>query len=144
MKKVEVSIETSVSPEKVIEAFMDADMLRGWWGVERSLIEKRAGGAYTIAWQISKEGFGYVSTGVVQQYDPSGLLEIGHFTYLNPERDILGPMTLKVTATVEAGKTQVQLCQDGYQEGADWDWYYVAVQQAWPVVIGQLKAWLEK
>lgn len=144
MKKVEVSIDIDSSPEKVIQAFMDDNMLCDWWGVERALIEKHIGGIYTLAWNISEKGFGYVSSGIIKSYDPAGLLEIGNFIYLNPERPILGPMTLTVRAEEKNGKTQVRLCQDGYQDGPDWDWYYEAVKQAWPAVIKLLKAFLEK
>lgn len=41
MKSVETAIEIDVQPEKVILAFIDAKLLKGWWGVEKSLIEAK-------------------------------------------------------------------------------------------------------
>ena len=63
--------------------------------------------------------------------------------YLNPEREILGPMTLTIQAEKNYGDTQVYLCQDGYQYGGDWDWYYEAVKEAWPELMEKLKTYLE-
>lgn len=144
MRKVEVTIDIEVTPEKVIEAFTDSVMLRDWWGVERSFIEKRKGGLYTLAWNITDKGFGFVSTGTIKNYQPDRILEVDNFVYLNPNRPILGPMRLTVRTTEKDGKTQLYLCQDGYRDGTDWDWYYDAVKEAWPTVAKTLKDYLEK
>lgn len=144
MRKVEVTIEISTSPAKVIAAFTDPGMLRDWWSVERTLIDKKPGGVYTLAWNITDKGFGFVSTGVIREYQPNSKLIIDNFTYLNPEKSILGPMTLTIKAQPKGDKTEFYLCQDGYQDGSDWDWYYNAVSQAWPTVADTLKNYLEK
>jgi uncharacterized protein YndB with AHSA1/START domain len=143
MRKVELTISIDVSPEKAIMAFLDSPMLNKWWQVERSLIEKRIGGVYTLAWQVTKNGFGYVSTGIIKNYEPLSILEIEKFVYMSPERTLLGPMSLTIKATESEGKTELYLCQDGYQSGDDWDWYYDAVSQAWPLVVKSLKEFLE-
>jgi uncharacterized protein YndB with AHSA1/START domain len=144
MRKVELSIVIQVSPEKIIEAFLDEYMLHQWWGVQRSLIERRAGGIYTLAWDITSKGFGYVMTGIIMRYEPNGLLEISQLAYLNPERPLLGPMRLTIHAFKSEQGTTLNLCQEGYQEGDDWDWYYDAVKLAWPLVADTLKDFLEK
>lgn len=119
-------------------------MLCAWWDVERTLIEKRIGGLYTLAWNITDKGFGFVSTGIIKNYIPDSVLEVENFIYLNPGISILGPMTLIVRAKEKNNGTELYLCQDGYQTGHDWDWYYEAVQQAWPVVANKLKRFLEE
>ena len=144
MKKVEVTTSINNSPANIIGAFMDPDMLREWWGVERSLIEKRPNGLYTLAWNIGEQGFGYVSSGIIKEYRPESSLIIENFVYMNPERPFLGPMALTIEAKDKGGKTELYLCQDGYREGEDWDWYYNAVKQAWPAVVQNLKDFLEK
>jgi len=144
MRKVELSITIHVSPEKIIQAFLDEHMLRKWWGVQRLLIEKRAGGIYTLAWDITAKGFGYVMTGIVERYEPNGLLEIAQIVYLNPERPLLGPMRLTIQAFRSEQGATLNLSQDGYQQGDDWDWYYDAVKLAWPLVANRLKNFLEK
>jgi len=118
-------------------------MLRAWWDVERSLIEKRIGGLYTLVWNITDKGFGFVSTGIIKNYIPGAVLEIDNFIYLNPGIPILGPMKLTVHAKEKGIGSELYLCQDGYQNGPDWDWYYEAVQQVLPIVEKKLKEYLE-
>ena len=143
MKKVEVNISIKTTPSTVIQAFTDYQMLKDWWQVERAFIQLKAGGLYTLTWNVSEYGFGYVSSGIIQKYDPQGELTIGNFVYLNPEKDILGPMALTVRATENNGITDMYICQDGYQSGGDWDWYYEAVCEAWPKVAEIIKDYLE-
>lgn len=143
MRKVEVTIDIDVSPAVVIAAFTDIDMLKGWWGVGRALIEKRPGGLYTLAWNISDKGFGFISTGVIKEYHANSKLVVENFIYLNPEKSFLGPMILTIEAKEKLSTTALYLSQDGYQHGADWDWYYEAVRQAWPQVVQTLKDYLE-
>ena len=144
MKKVEATINIKVSPATAIQAFIKPELLRGWWGVERSLIEPSDGGAYTLAWKITDKGFGYISSGVIEHYEPGKELRIGHLVYLNPLRDILGPMKLTIRASgKKAGPTELYVCQEGYQEGEDWDWYYQSVVRGWPHALESLKKYLE-
>ncbi len=144
MRKVEVTIEIKSSRAKLIAAFTEFEMLRAWWKVERAIIEKRVGGLYTLAWGIGEQGFGFISSGVVKAYDPDSLIVIDKLVYLNPARPFLGPMSLTVGASDKGDSTELYLCQEGYQEGADWDWYYSTVKSAWPVVAKDLKDYLEK
>ena len=53
-------------------------------------------------------------------------------------------MSLNVQARQNGIGTHVYVCQDGYQEGAEWDWYFEAVKQAWPTVLKTLKEYLEQ
>jgi hypothetical protein len=140
MRKVEVSTQINCKPEDMIRAFIDPEMLLNWWGVERAFIEPRVGGNYVLTWNISEKGFGYVSTGVISEYDPGHCLVLKNLIYLNPERSILGPMSLSIRAT----KGRFHLSQDGYQSGKDWDWYYDEVKSAWPMVVKNLKHFLEE
>lgn len=71
---------------------------------ERALVEKRNGGVYTLAWDISDKGFGYVSSGTIKNYEHGKALEITNFVYLNPAHEI----TIK-TAQKETG-TELYLC----------------------------------
>jgi uncharacterized protein YndB with AHSA1/START domain len=144
MKKVEVTIDINVSPDIVMSAFTDIGMLKGWWDVERALIGKSPGGAYILTWNVSIAGFGFVSTGIIREYNSMSTLVIDNYTYLNPTKSILGPMTLTIKVQKKDDKlSTLYLCQDGYQQGGDWDWYYEAVTHAWPIVVKRLKSYLE-
>lgn len=143
MKKVEVSIPIKAKPKDIISAFTDYKMLSEWWHVEKALIITEEGGLYTLAWNITENGFGYVSTGIIKKYNPETELVVTDFVYLNPEKTLLGPMELSITATERSGITDVYLCQSGYQSGKDWDWYYEAVKTAWPTLMKEFKEYME-
>ncbi len=143
MRKVEATISIACKPEMVIKAFTNPDMLKGWWQVERAYIDREVDGMYALTWQVTDKGFGYVSVGTIKTYNPNMQLVIDNFTYMNPEKPILGGMTLTVIAKHNENHTVTYLCQEGYQQGPDWDWYYEAVKQAWPEVLKTLKAYLE-
>ncbi len=143
MRKVEVTKAIQATPDKIISAFTEPDMLKDWWDVERALIEKTVGGLYALAWNISDAAIGFVSTGVIREYNPQSFLVIDRFVYLNPTKPFLGPMTLQIKVTGKGNISELYLCQGGYQQGADWDWYYKAVRQAWPVMVDKLKNYLE-
>ena len=144
MRSVQASIEINAAPEEALDAFMEFDHLKEWWGVERALIEKRGGGAYTLAWGISNAGLKYISSGSIGSYEPGRRLEIVNLVYLNAEMPPLGPMSLSVHVKASVNGTLLELTQAGYQSGEVWDWYYEAVRKAWPAVLLELKKYLEK
>ena len=145
MRLVAASIEINARPEKILPAFLNQEHLKVWWGVERSLIEPKAGGVYTLAWNISEQGIKFISTGVIEELIPGEYLMIKNFVYLNPDKKILGPMELEIDL-IETGDnlTKVGVIQSGYKYGGDWDWYYDAVVKAWPQTLELLKNYLEK
>ncbi len=144
MQQVEAKIAIRTSPAAVFSAFTELEHLHGWWGVERKLIELKPGGLYTLIWQITENGIGFVSTGIMKVYKPEKRLLIGDFVYINPEKPILGPMSLTLETTQKSNYTELKVTQDGYQKGEDWDWYYEAVKNAWPMALETLKNYLEK
>ncbi len=144
MKEVKNSINIDVEPEKIFMAFLEPKMLRDWWGVEKTLIEAREGGSYALAWGVSDDSFGYVTTGLIKTYRENALLEIGNFLYFNPKMEILGPTSLRIEVSNDQDVPALTICQSGYLEGGDWDWYYEAVSESWPVVMKYLKTYLEK
>lgn len=145
MRLVASSIDIQTSPANVFEAFLRHRHLQAWWGVTRSLVEPKAGGLFTLAWDISDNGIKYICSGVISELVPSEYLMIKNYVYLNPERQILGPMELEIDLSAKSeNTTQVGIVQSGYLYGNDWDWYYNAVLEAWPVTLQLLKQYLEK
>ena len=145
MRNVECEIEINVAPEKVMEAFMDQVHLNGWWSVERSFIEAKTGGTYLLLWGVSDAGVKYMNAGIIQSFHPANQLHIGNWMYVNPERQILGPQHLKIDVSPSSTGSTVKLSQGDYPEnaGADWEWYYEVVRDAWPFVLKELKKYLE-
>ena len=144
MKKVEASIQIRQPASKVFEAFVEPALLKGWWGVEKCLVEKKQGGLYSLAWEITEKGFHYISTGVITVFIPGKELLIDHFIYFNPERAILGPTYLDIKLTEDNRITTLLLTQGNYQTGIDWDWFFHAVEDAWPKALEVLKKYLER
>ena len=144
MRLVASSIDIQTTPGKALEAFLRHEHLKSWWGVARSLVEPRAGGLYTLAWDISENGIKYVCSGIISELIPAEYLMIKNFVYLNPDKQILGPMELEIDLLVTDEKTtKIGVVQSGYQYGTDWDWYYNVVKEAWPVVTTKIKHYLE-
>jgi len=144
MRKVEAIQEINCSAEQIFNAFIQPDLLKQWWKVDRSLVEPKQGGVYSLAWNVTREGFQYISTGVITVFNPGKELMIDHFVYFNPERSILGPTFLSVKLEDNVSSTKLNLIQGGYQYSEEWDWFYNAVKDAWPKVLLDLKSFLEK
>jgi hypothetical protein len=140
MRAVQAEIAVPTTPSRALRAFLDPVDLGAWWSVERTLVEPREDGLYALTWGVSPQGFQYVTTGVIGRYEPERQLWIDHYTYFNPTRPILGPMRLRVAVAPGAeGESRLEVVQDGYGDGPDWDWYYEAVRAAWPVALVALQ-----
>lgn len=143
-RTVQHSLSIQCKSHRLIQAFVDPVLLKLWWNVDRALVVAETGGVYALCWNNGEQGIAYVSTGIIEQYDPSSKLVIDKFCYFHPQRSILGPMTLRVNAIQQHGYSDFTLSQEGYQNGGDWDWYYDAVQQAWPLVLHNFKSFMEE
>ena len=143
MRNVEASITINASCKEVLQCFTHQEYLNGWWGVERSFIDLKKGGNYVLTWNITPKGFGFVSTGIIAEYDPEEHLFIKDMMYLNPERPILGPMSLEIIIDPAGELSKLYVKQSGYQDGPDWDWYYQEVHDAWPQALISLKGYIE-
>lgn len=144
MRLVEASIDLDLEPQEVLDVFIKHEHLKAWWGVNRSLIELKRGGLYTLVWQDREQCVEYVSSGIISEYLPACQLKVKDLVYINPQRPVLGPMELLVMTTpADEGTTQLTVIQSGYQYGPDWDWLYESVQRAWPEVLKQIKKYLQ-
>lgn len=142
MRAVETKVEIAVSPEAAVRAFTELQAMQQWWHVERGLVEAREGGVWALAWERSEHGFKYVITGRIASLKPRRLV-ITEMLYFNPDRPVFGPMSLTLEADPAASGCELTIRQDGYGEGADWDWYHKVVSWAWPEVAQDIKVYLE-
>ena len=108
-----------------------------------SLVEPKVGGTFAVAWNITTAGFGFVTTGVIGALEPERVLRMDSYTYFHPERPIFGGMTLLVEARREGTGSVLRVVQEGYRDGADWDWHHDAVTSAWPKVVQAVKRYVE-
>jgi hypothetical protein len=143
MRTIETKIHVAVRPETALQAFLQLEAMQKWWSVDRGLVEAREGGVWALAWERSEHGFKYVITGRIASLLPGRQLLISEMLYFNPDRPVLGPMSLMIAAAPANGGCELTIRQDGYREGADWDWYYKVVSWAWPEVAKDIKSFLE-
>ena len=143
LRFVENTIIIDKSPEAVLDAFTTPSDLNAWWGVNRSLIELKKGGLYSLLWQSNDNAIDFVTTGIIGEYIPGCQLKIENMVYFNPVRPVFGPMRLIVLTTSERIGTTLTVVQDGYQLSPDWDWYYNIVRETWPRAILKIKDYLE-
>lgn len=144
MRSVTNSVAINANQEKVFSAFLKPKMLRDWWGVERTFIETKAGGNYAMVWGISKTGFSYITTGVLEEFEPSTSILISNFLYFHPKKPVLGPSKLKIEIDGDGEESLLTVIQYEFQEGEHWDWYFNVVKNSWPGVLVNLKNYLEK
>jgi uncharacterized protein YndB with AHSA1/START domain len=143
-RKVARSIQIHADPRRVLDAFLELDQLKQWWGASDGLIDARKGGLWTLGWKEATGGYKYVVSGVIKSLVPEQRLRIDPFVYMNAERSILGPMRLSISVLGKEGRTRIRVRQDGYGQGAEWDWYYESVQTGWTEALKNLKRFLER
>jgi activator of Hsp90 ATPase-like protein len=133
------SVWLPLSPSATLQQFLAVEAMQRWWGVARGLVEPRIGGVWALGWDLSSQGYRYVTTGIIAAYQPKKELRIDQLVYFSPERAILGPMRLKLEVVPELQGCRLKVSQDGYLSGGDWDWYYDAVSQGWPIALELLR-----
>jgi hypothetical protein len=143
LRSVSAEIEIFREPEDVLDQFLNVDGMCHWWGAERGLIVPEVNGAWAMAWSVSEAGFSYVSSGVISEYVPGKSLTISNYISFNPAHPLFGPMSLNIQCARSSSGTLLKLVQNAYQSGPSWDWYYEATVECWPMVLRDLKRYLE-
>ena len=148
---LDVSIVIAAPPALIVRAFFDADALRAWWQVMRSLTTPRPLGPYAIEWRATEFAddilgrLGGVFRGTVMQFDPSRGFFLADAFWLPPDGDPIGPMALEVAVTALAdGRVYVHVTQRGFEESARWRRYYEIITTGWERALASLKSLLEK
>src|SRR5262245_11802135 len=133
----------SAPPPRVLEQFLSVPAMCEWWGAARGLVDPQPGGAWAMAWEASPDGYRHISTGIVAAFHPGERLVLDRFLYFHPGRPVLGPMRIEIFAEWLEMGTLLRVRQEGFGEGADWDWYYAAVMKGWPAALEAAKRSLE-
>ncbi|MBT8188896.1 MAG: SRPBCC domain-containing protein [Bacteroidia bacterium] len=141
---VQSEIRIKATATEILDAFLSLKHLKSWWGVDSALIQKKDGGLYTITWLRSKDGIKFISTGRIKLYNWRSHLHLEDMVYINSERSILGPCTLRFDVEEKPSYSVLKVVQSGFQKGKSWDWYYKAVSDGWPEALIMLKKYLEK
>jgi uncharacterized protein YndB with AHSA1/START domain len=148
---LDVSVLIAAPTSRVITAFFDADALRAWWAVARSVTTPRALGPYAVEWTPTDfrddilGRLGGVFRGTIVECDPAGGFCVADAFWLPPDGDPIGPMALRVTLHAEgASATRVRVTQTGFEESLRWRRYYQVIGFGWEQALASLKSLLEK
>ncbi len=145
MKKfIESEIRIRATVTQILDALLELDHLKKWWGVDSALIEKKDGGIYTITWLKSEHGIKFISTGRIKLYDRTSHLHLEDMVYINSEKPILGPFTIQYNIESHKSFSILKIRQGGFEKGPKHEWYYKAVMEGWPQALVMLKNYLEK
>jgi len=141
---IQSEIVINSSPDKILNALLEFDHLREWWGVDKCFIEKKDGGLYTLAWMPTEDGYKYVSTGQIKVYAKKSHLHLEKMLYLNYLKPILGPFTITYDLEKSKDKTKLIVKQNGFKKEPDYQWLYEVSKDGWSESLILLKSYLEK
>lgn len=143
-RTIETTVIIPASPERVLRSFIDADDLRGWWRVSRSLVEARPGGVWSVTWDdYGEEKSQHAWVGVVEEAGPRRL-RIGNLVMIEPGRPLFGPLQLEIVVAPANGGTSLTVHHRGYRSGGDWDWIHDTVVKGWQHVLGDMQRWFQR
>jgi uncharacterized protein YndB with AHSA1/START domain len=143
-RSVDTEVFISVTPEKVIQAFLDDGDLKRWWKVSRSLVEAKHGGVWSITWDDwGPEKTQHAWTGVIEEITPDRLV-VGHLVMIEPDMPLLGPTQLEITVKPSECGTSLRISHRGYRYGDHWDTIYDMVVQGWGHVLGDMELWFQE
>jgi uncharacterized protein YndB with AHSA1/START domain len=143
LRTVETTVLIPASPERVLRSFVDADDLRGWWKVSRSLVEAKPGGVWSVTWDdYGEEKTQHAWVGVVEAAEPRRL-KVGHLVMIEPGRPLFGPLEIEIVVAPANNGTSLTVYHRGYRSGEDWDWIHDTVVQGWRHVLGDMQRWFQ-
>jgi uncharacterized protein YndB with AHSA1/START domain len=148
---LDVSAVIAAPAGVVMKAFFDADALRAWWQVSRSVTIARPLGPYAIEWPATDfrdeilGRLGGVFRGTVVECRHGEGFVVADAFWLPPDGEPIGPMALQVALHAEAnGSTRVRVTQNGFEESVRWRRYYEVIGFGWQRALASLKSLLEK
>jgi len=153
--KLERTLTINAPPDRVLNAFFDADALRTWWGAVNAVTMPRTLGPYAIEWPTSElrdevlGPLGGIFRGNVMQFESGAGFFVADLFWLPPEGDPIGPMGLDVAVSLspasrlEIAVTELRVTQSGFEDNARWRRYYEVIGLGWDRALRTLKQLLE-
>ena len=150
--QVEFAVIVQATPERVLDAFFDADDLAAWWQVSRSVTVPRPLGTYSVEWTTTEfrdeilGRLGGAFHGTVMEYRRGAELFIADAYWSPPDGDPIGPMALEVSCTPQGGAhiTHLVVRQRGDDDGLRWQRYFEVVAGGWQRALAELKQYLDR
>ncbi len=147
--RFEQSLLIEAPPARVFDCFFDPDALRAWWQTVRSVTTPVPLGVYAIQWQTTPYRddllgpLGGTFFGTIIEIRPGQEFQVADASWLPPEGDPLGPMTLHVQCMAEGTGCRLHVRQEGEDMSPRWRRYYVVVSRGWQMSLMALKRFAE-
>ena len=147
---IDTSLTIVAPPERVLDAFFDAEALAAWWQVARSVCLQRPLGTYAVEWAPTDwhdevlGRLGGALHGTVMEYKPGRELFLADTWWTPPEGAPIGPMALEITCSRSQWGTDLHVRQSGFEDDPRWRRYYEVMAPGWEQALASLKEWIEK
>ncbi len=140
-REVVTTVSIPANPDRIVRAFLDADDMRSWWKVSRSLVIQQPGGTWAVSWDdYGQEKTTHVWAGKIVEIEPHRLL-IDDLIHVEPNQPFYAPLQLEIIAEPTEAGCDLTVVHRGYRYGADWDQLHDRVVAGWRHVLADLKSW---
>ncbi len=151
---LDISIDISAPPARVLKAFFDPDALHAWWRVKRAVVVPRPLAPYAIEWEPTEfrdevlGRLGGVLYGTVVDVQQGQGFALANVYWVPPDGDPVGPMAFEMRCTLlsagDNGQTHVRVMQSGFEESVRWRRYYEVIGRGWQGALLSLKALIDR
>lgn len=148
---VEHTVVIQAPPARVLDAFFNAEDLKNWWQVIRSVTVPRPMGTFSVEWASTEYRddllgpLGGAFHGTVIDYRSGSEFFIGDAYWQPPEGEPIGPMALEVRCTAQDSTqiTRLTVRQSGDDDSPRWQRYFDVVSAGWSRALADLQAYLD-
>jgi uncharacterized protein YndB with AHSA1/START domain len=148
---VEHTVVIQAPPARVLDAFFNAEDLKNWWQVIRSVTVPRPMGTFSVEWASTEYRddllgpLGGAFHGTVIDYRSGSEFFVGDAYWQPPEGEAIGPMALEVRCTTQdsAQMTRLTVRQSGDDDSPRWQRYFDVVSAGWRRALADLQAYLD-
>ncbi len=143
-RKHEHSIELPVPVERVFAILHTPSAIRAWWFASRAIVNPQQNGIWVAAWGGDEDTPDYVTSAVIQVFDPPNRLVLGDYRYFARS----GQMPFKADFTTEfvvvpsESGSVLRVVQDGFPAGSIADEFYAACEKGWRDTFDSIKRYL--
>jgi uncharacterized protein YndB with AHSA1/START domain len=147
--RFEQSLLIEAPPALVFDCFFEPHALGTWWQAARTVTTPVPLGVYAIQWQTTPYRddllgpLGGTFFGTIIDIRQGHEFQVADASWVPPEGDPLGPMTLHVHCVAEGAGCRLHVRQEGEDMSPRWRRYYVVVSRGWQMSLMALKRYAE-
>ncbi len=148
-ERFEQNLVIAAAPGVVFDCFFNADALRAWWQVIRSVTTPVMFGVYAVEWAPTPfrddilGALGGVFHGTIIEARPGQQFLVADAYWVPPHGEPIGPMAFEITCRPDPAGCRLHVRQDGYEPSPRWRRYYAVVARGWQVSLMALKRYAE-